>query len=72
MTAIRKPQWLNEGEPPPDTACMVWCKDADGEYRLPFPWYWRDGAWYGAGKNKPVAMRVIGWCADAPRKTREA
>ena len=35
MTAIRKPQWLKEGEPPPDAACEVWCKDTGGEYRLP-------------------------------------
>jgi hypothetical protein len=65
---IRKPKWLNEGEPPPDATCEVWCEDKFGEYRLPYQCVWRDGAWYGVGKTKPVAMQVIGWCINAPRK----
>ena len=38
------------------------------EYRLAYPCVWRDGAWYGIGKTNPVAIRVIGWCIDVPRK----
>ena len=69
---IQKRQWLNEGEPPPETTCEVWCEDAVGDYQLPYPCVWRDGAWYGIGKTNPVAIRVIGWRADAPRiKARE-
>ena len=64
---IRKPQWLNDGEPPPDAACEVWCEDTGGEYRLPYPCVWRDGTWYGVEKINPVAIRVAGWCIDAPR-----
>jgi hypothetical protein len=58
---IRKASEVNEGEPPADTACDVWCKDTVGEYRLPYPCVWHDGAWYGVGKPNPLTIRVTGW-----------
>ena len=67
---VRKPQWFNEGEPPPGTACEVWCEDTGVEYRLPYQCVWRDGAWYGIGKTNPLAIRVTGWYIDMPRKKR--
>jgi hypothetical protein len=58
---VKKTQRLNVGEPPTDCACDVWCEDAVGEYQIPYACVWRDGAWYGVGKTKPIAPRVIGW-----------
>ena len=69
---MRKAQGLNEGEPPPDTTCDVWCEDTVGEYRLPYLCAWQDGAWYGVGKTNPLAIRVIGWRISMPRTKRSA
>ena len=66
----RKASAVNEGEPPPDIACDVWCVDTVGEYRLPYACVWRDGAWYGAGKTNPLATKVIGWRINMPLTKR--
>ncbi len=67
MSSMPRREWWNEGEPPPDAACEVWCKDT---YRLPYLCVWRDGAWYGIGKTNPVAIPVVGWRPDAPKPRR--
>ena len=53
--------YFNPGSPPADYPCEVLAQDEGGEYRLPYACAWRDGAWYGVGKTKPLAIKVVGW-----------
>ena len=45
---------FNQGKPPKGKPMQLLCEDDRGEYLLPFQYEWRDGAWYGIGKLRPI------------------
>ena len=45
----------------PLTSLATYGRKTLGGCRLPYPCEWRDRACYGAGKTKPLAIRVVGW-----------
>jgi hypothetical protein len=58
--------YFNSGLPPAEYPCEVLARDEDGEYQLPYACAWRDGAWYGVGKTKPLVIKVVGWRFKLP------
>ena len=50
-----------DSSPPAEQVCDVLAHDDTGEYQLPFPCQWREGAWYPLEKTKPLAVKIIGW-----------
>ncbi len=60
--------WYNEGCPPDDQPCEVVAEDETGEYQQPFVCVSRNGAWYAAGKTKPLSIKIIGWRAKYPAR----
>ena len=51
---------LSNGPPPPGQPLQLLCEDHCGTYLLPFRCEWRDEAWYGADKTRPIAATVVG------------
>jgi hypothetical protein len=52
---------FSQDPPPQDQALQLLAEDNNGTYLLPFRCFWRDGAWYAEGKDKPLQAKVIGW-----------
>jgi hypothetical protein len=52
---------FNQDTPPLGQQFVLLCEDHNGTYTLPFGCEWRDGAWYGVEKTKPLEAKVIGW-----------
>jgi hypothetical protein len=64
--------YFNSGMPSAEYPCEVLAQDEGGEYQLPYPCEWRDGAWYGVGKTKPLVIKVIGWRFKLPTRRSAA
>jgi hypothetical protein len=52
---------FNQSPPPEGEHLLLLCEDHSGTYTLPFKCVWRDGAWYGVEKTKPLEAKVVGW-----------